>query len=105
MANPEKKEPEGENYLEVDETHIGSNDVKIRIDELKLFSDVEKIQSLLREGDIVFLRIKDIRQKDINELKKSVDKLKKTVMANNGDIVGVDEDFLILTPSFAKVFR
>jgi SepF-like predicted cell division protein (DUF552 family) len=50
-------------------------------------------------------KIKELRERDINELKRSVDKLRKTCSAMSGDIVGVDEDFLIITPSFAKIFR
>jgi len=49
--------------------------------------------------------IKDLRKKDINELKRAVERLKKTCTAMNGDIVGVDEDFLIITPQFAKIYR
>ncbi len=104
FENKEKK-PEEESYVEVSETASDRNNMKIRIEELKEFADTERIQNLVRDGNVVFLRIKDIRQKDINELKRSVERLKKTIAANNGDIVGVDEDILILTPSFAKVSR
>lgn len=105
MAVFENKGPEEESYVEVDEKSTDKHGARIRISELKNFADTETVQNMVREGTIVFLRIKEMRQKDINELKKSVDKLKKTIAANNGDIVGVDEDFLILTPSSAKVFR
>ena len=39
------------------------------------------------------------------ELKRAVDKLKKTCVAMDGDIIGVDEDFLVLTPNYAKIWR
>jgi len=63
------------------------------------------VQQLVRDGNIVFLRIRELREKNISELKRSVEKLKKTVVAMNGDIVGVDEDFLVITPTSAKIFR
>lgn len=100
------KHKEERDYFEIDESKAGMDkNVKIKIDELKRFADTERIQDMVRKGNIVFLRIKDLRQKDINELKRSVEKLKRTITASEGDIVGVDEDFLVLTPSFAKIFR
>lgn len=79
--------------------------VRVRIESLNGFADTERIQDMVRNGSVVFLKIKDLRQKDITELKKSVDKLRKTTVAMDGDIVGVDEDMLIITPSFAKIYR
>jgi SepF-like predicted cell division protein (DUF552 family) len=38
-------------------------------------------------------------------LKRAIDKIKKTVEANEGDIAGFGENFLVVTPSFAKVWR
>jgi SepF-like predicted cell division protein (DUF552 family) len=100
------KKKEEESYVEVDESKLANKKgINIKIEELNSFADTDKIQNIVREGNVVFLRIKNLRQKDINELKRSVDKLKKTIIANEGDIVGVDEDFLILTPKFVKVFR
>jgi SepF-like predicted cell division protein (DUF552 family) len=100
------KKREEESYVEVDESKLANQKgINIKIEELNGFTDTDRIQNIVREGSVVFLRIKNLRQKDINELKRSVDKLKKTIIANEGDIVGVDEDFLILTPKFVKVFR
>jgi SepF-like predicted cell division protein (DUF552 family) len=100
------KKREEESYVEVDESKLANQKgINIKIEELNGFTDTDRIQNIVREGNVVFLRIKNLRQKDINELKRSVDKLKKTIIANEGDIVGVDEDFLILTPKFVKVFR
>jgi SepF-like predicted cell division protein (DUF552 family) len=100
------KKKEEESYVEVDESKLANQKgINIKIEELNSFTDTDRIQNIVREGNVVFLRIKNLRQKDINELKRSVDKLKKTIIANEGDIVGVDEDFLILTPKFVKVFR
>lgn len=101
-----KKEDSKEEFVEFEESAFAmERKVNVRIENLKGFSDVDRIQQMVREGDVVFLRIKELRSKDITELKRVVERLKKTCAAMNGDIVGVDEDFLIVTPSFAKVFR
>ncbi len=94
------------NWVELDRSSFQEDtSVRVRIETLKSFGDTDRIQFLVRDGNIVFLRIKELRQKDLTELKRAVDKLKKTCVAMNGDIIGVDEGFLILTPNTAKIFR
>lgn len=99
-----KRTEESEEFVEV-EPLKEERTVRVRVETLRDFTDTSRIQDLVRGGNIVFLKIGELREKDINELKKSVDKLRKTCLAMNGDIVGVDEDFLVLTPEFAKIYR
>jgi SepF-like predicted cell division protein (DUF552 family) len=100
-----KEEPK-EEFLEIDTSALAEEKkISVRIENLKDFSDTDRIQQMLRDGNVIFLRIRDLRESDISELKRAVDRLKKTCAAMNGDIVGVDEDFLIITPSFARVYR
>ena len=98
------KTAESEEFVEVSPAQE-QNNVTVKIDSLKSYADTDRVQQSLREGNVVFLRIRDLREKDINELKKSVEKLRKTITAMSGDVVGVDEDFLVLTPQFAKIYR
>jgi SepF-like predicted cell division protein (DUF552 family) len=99
-----EEEETGEEFLEVS-GEAETNQVNVRIETLKNYSDTDRVQNFLREGTVVFLNIRELREKDITELKRSVEKLKKTCTAMNGDMVGVDEDFLIITPQFAKIYR
>ncbi|MEM5828209.1 MAG: cell division protein SepF [Candidatus Aenigmatarchaeota archaeon] len=78
---------------------------KVYVLKLKDFNDTYQIQNLLREGYIVVISIKELRMKDVSELKRSVDRIKKTVEAIGGDIVGVEEDLIIATPSGVKIER
>jgi SepF-like predicted cell division protein (DUF552 family) len=97
---------EQDEFLELDEDKFKENqEVSVRIETLNSFSDTDRIQSLVRDGNVVLLRIRQLRANNIGELKKAVDKLRKTCTAMNGDIVGVDEDFLIITPQFARIYR
>ena len=79
--------------------------VNLRIETLNDYRDVEGVQRLLREGNVIFLRIRKLRERDIGELKRSVERLRRTTIAMNGDIIGVDEDFLILSPPNVKIWR
>lgn len=98
------KSAESEEFVEVSPVPE-NNSVTVKIDSLTSYADTDRVQQSLREGSVIFLRIRDLREKDINELKRSVEKLRKTITAMNGDVVGVDEDFLVLTPQFAKIYR
>ena len=84
-----------------------SKDAKmyVRIITLQEYGDVERAQNELREGNVVWLRIRPLKDKDMIELKRAIDKLKKTVHAIGGDIAGVDEDYVILTPSGVRISR
>ncbi len=103
-VQPKVTEPEDE-FVELPEPGSEEQRVPVRIEQLQSFADTEKVLQYLRDGNVIFLRIKDLRGKDITELKRAVERLKKTVQASNGDIVGIDEDFIILTPNFARVYR
>jgi SepF-like predicted cell division protein (DUF552 family) len=100
-----EKKPKSD-WVELDSAAFKEDfSVNVRVETLKDFADTSRVQQMVREGNIVFLKIKGLRQRDLNELKRAVEKLKKTCMAMSGDIVGVDEDFLVLTPDYAKIFR
>jgi SepF-like predicted cell division protein (DUF552 family) len=101
------KEMSEEEFIELDteEAQTPSGKVPIRVDKLEDFSDTDRIQKIIRDGSIVLVKIKSLRNKDISELKRAIDKLRKTTVAMNGDIAGIDEDFIIVTPAFAHVVR
>ena len=70
------------------------------------FPDVKDALDALREGyTIALINIKPIRDRDIVELKRAINKLKKTCDAIDGDIAGFGEDWIVVTPSFAQVYR
>lgn len=101
-----KDEEKEEEFVELDASAFTQQrQINVRIETLEDYSDTTRVQNLVRDGTVVFLKIKKLRMQDIGELKRAVQKLRKTCTAMNGDIVGVDEDFLILTPNFAKVYR
>ncbi|MBW6451935.1 MAG: cell division protein SepF [DPANN group archaeon] len=93
-------------YIEVDEQGNNSKGhFLIRIENLSDFNDTTVIQQYIRNGDIIWVKIKSLREKDMSELKRAIDRLRKTCVAINGDIAGVDEDFIVLTPPGVKLHR
>ena len=70
------------------------------------FADIKPVLDSLREGYTVgLINIRQLKEKDVIELKRAVNKLKKTCDAIEGDIAGFGEDWIVVTPSFASVYR
>lgn len=101
-----KREFDEEEFLELD--HAGAPNIDaipIRIAQVNDYGDIDMVQRALREGNIVLAKIKTLKEKDMSELKRAIERLRKTVTALNGDIAGVDENYIVATPSFARVDR
>jgi SepF-like predicted cell division protein (DUF552 family) len=70
------------------------------------FTDIKPVLDSLREGyTISLVNIKPLRERDPVELKRAINKLKKTCDAIEGDIAGFGEDWVVVTPGFAGVYR
>lgn len=70
------------------------------------FGDIKAALDALREGyTIALINIKPLKDKDIVELKRTINKIKKTCDALEGDIAGVSEDWIVVTPAFAHIHR
>lgn len=70
------------------------------------FGDIKPVIDSLREGyTIALMKIKPLKDKDMNELKRAISKVKRTCEAIDGEIVGIDEDWIIAVPNFIEVFK
>ncbi|MFH0752019.1 MAG: cell division protein SepF [archaeon] len=99
----------GEDYLEIDTNQTKEQPkqkIVVKPFVINEFSDVKAPLEALREGyTIALINIGPIRNEDLIELKRVVNKLRKTCEAIEGDIAGFDENWLIVTPSFAQIHR
>ena len=60
----------------------------------------------LRVGNtIALINIKPLKDKDIVELKRAINKIKKTCDAIGGDVAGFGDDWICVTPAFANIYR
>ena len=85
---------------------VRSNKVIVRPFVMNDFSDIKPVLDSLREGNTVCLvNIRPLKERDLVELKRAVNKLKKTCDAIEGDIAGFGDDYIVITPSFAQIFR
>ncbi len=108
LMGPRYEEESGEEgYVELD---TESDDIKskivVRPFMIEDFEDIKPILDSLREGyTIALINIKPLKDKDLVELKRAINKLKKTTDAIEGEIAGFGEDYIVVTPAFAKIYR
>lgn len=107
--NPFKKimgieEDTSPDFIEIDlEQEKSDSKILIKTFVLRVYEDINPILNSLREGyTIAIIDIKNLKSKDIIELKRAISKIKKTVEALEGKIAGFGENTIIATPS--KVF-
>ena len=93
-------------FVEVNPVGDDKPQLLIRTFVLEDFSDIKDVLDVLREGHIIpIINIKPIKEKDLIELKRAINKLKKTTDAIGGDIAGVGDDYIVCTPAIAKIYR
>ncbi len=95
-------------YVEIDTAKDRGNRAKILVKSFVIadFGDIKEALDALREGyTIALINIKPLKDKDMIELKRAINKIKKTCDAIEGDIAGVTEDWIVVTPSFATIYR
>ncbi|MBI4451104.1 cell division protein SepF [Candidatus Woesearchaeota archaeon] len=103
----DEMEKEGQEYVELDTGMTeGRNKVVVRPFTLDDFEDVKPVLNSLREGyTIALVNIRPLKERDMVELKRAINKLKKTCDAVDGEIAGFGEDYIVVTPQFATIYR
>ena len=91
--------------LEIEKGERPSEKLLIQVENMNSYEDSDRIQRKVREGSILLVKIKNLREKDMNELKRTIARVRKTCIAINGDIAGIGDDWIIVTPSKARVHR
>lgn len=94
-------------YVELDtEGGDGRSRILVRPFQLEDFDDVKPVLDALREGyTIALVNIKPLKERDLVELKRAINKLKKTTDAIEGEIAGFGDDYIVITPGFASIYR
>lgn len=102
------EEAEEEGYVELGtDTNIeGKSKIAVRPFVIEDFESIKPILDSLRDGHtITLINIKPLKDKDLVELKRAINKIKKTCDAIEGDIAGFGENWIAAVPSFAHIYR
>ena len=79
--------------------------VKIMIERLENYAGVDSVIRKVREGNIVIVKIKELKEANLDELKQAIAKMKTASVNFDGDIAGVGDEWIILTPRIARIER
>ncbi len=72
---------------------------------LRSLADVQKINQELNEGNIVLGDITPLLNRDTQELKRAIDQLKGICRGIGGDIIGIGESKILVTPTNIRIYR
>jgi SepF-like predicted cell division protein (DUF552 family) len=77
----------------------------VKVCKLKGFADVDMGARELSAGNVVILDIKPLAERSMNELRHAIDEIKDITVSMGGDIAGLSEYHLILTPPGMRIER
>lgn len=100
-----KKKMQKEEVEVLGEEEIAKGKVSVRVENLTGIIDVDRIIRLVSEGNIVFLKMRELQKKDIGQFQNTLQKLKRACMKFDWDIAALEAGYLIMTPRFAKIER
>ena len=109
LSGAESTEGVSGDYLELDEggefAQFDTPSRYVRVCKLKGFADIDVSARELSEGNIVIIDIKPLADRSMNELKHAVEEMREICTSMGGDIAGITEYHLILTPPNVKIER
>lgn len=95
-------------YIELEPDAYADRTARIYVKYFVLtdYADIKPILDSIREGyTIAMVRISPLKHKDMLELKRAINKIKNTMDAIDGTVVGVDEEYIVAVPGFVEVVR
>lgn len=92
-------EDEGEDYVQVDHPAKDKATFLVRSFTLNDFEDTKEVIKVLRTGRfIALIDLKPLKENDVIDLRRAVNKLKNVNAEISGDIAGLSGDWLVMTP-------
>jgi len=106
LLKPRTGEAKHELY-ELDWEGISDHDkVHFRTINVETYVDVDLVLDALRDKrSIVLMRIKPKMVSDKTEVRRAIRRVQKSAYASGGDIAGLSEEMILVTPPFVKIDR
>lgn len=103
-------EDESEDYLSITEGDVlkgaEEHSLDVRVFVLDDYENIRDILDVIRGAKTMCLiDIHLLRNKDPDELRRAVDKLKKTVEATGGELVGFHENWILSAPQGVHIHK
>jgi len=103
-------EDESDDYLSISEvdskTHVEDKLIDVKVFVLDDYENIRDILDIVRgEKTMCLIDIHLLRNKDPDELRRAVDKLKKTVEVIDGEVVGFHENWILAAPKSVHIHK
>jgi SepF-like predicted cell division protein (DUF552 family) len=110
LADPMSLSPRtGENLISkvvvLEASSVQQQTVYVKAVALRELADVAKLQSEVRLGNILIVRIAPLAKKSIEDTKKAINQLCDCVKEIGGDIARLGEERIVITPSTIRIWR
>lgn len=103
-----KRQPEVEEKIE-EFTELPAEEqpakTTVIIEKIEGLADSDRVIKKARTGNIVIARIKELREQNVDELKHCISKIKTSCAVFEGDLAGVGDEWLLITPSSVRINR
>ena len=87
-------------------TQPASKKLKVLTAVVERFQDTERILDYLRTGEyVLLLKVKPLRDKDITELKRAINRIRTHCEATGADVAALDESWIVVVPSTIFIER
>lgn len=100
-----KRRKKEEEIIELPEEEKAPQRLNVRIEKLGGLADVRRLENLVKKGNILFLKTKELQKKDLGQFQTSIQKLKRICEQYGWDIAGTEDGYIVVTPRFAKIVR
>ncbi len=103
-------EDDADDYLSLSETdtktHSEEKILDVKVFVLDDYENIRDILDIIRgEKTLCLIDIHLLRNKDPDELRRAVDKLKKTIEAIGGELVGFHENWVLAAPNTVHIHK
>lgn len=103
-------EDSSEDYLALSDMKVKmpetSKDLEVKVFVLDSYDNIREVLDIVRtETTMCLIDIHLLRNKDTDELRRAIDKLKKTIEAVDGSIVGFHENWIMTAPKNVKIHK
>ena len=87
-------------------TKPSSKKLKVLTAVVEKFQDTERVLDYLRTGEyILLLKVKPLRDKDITELKRAINRIRTHCEATGADVAALDESWIVVVPQSIFIER
>ncbi len=95
-----------EDVVEAQMSHDVKKKIKLGLLVMERYTDVEKVLAKFRKADsILIVKISVLRDRDMSELKKAIDRIKTHCNVTGAELAALDDNWIVLVPPIVEVIK